>query len=62
MRRRRETGDGIEREECGTAGPRRRQALEKEEELLVRNGICLSLEEMMRATDTGGTSSSLQTR
>lgn len=58
----REAGDGIDRSGWEAAGPKKRQRLERQREYLARNGICFSLEKMVKATATGGTTLSLENR
>lgn len=54
--------DGVKRRGCDAAGMRKWQRLERERRHLVRNEICLSLEEMAKLTETGGTGLFLENR
>lgn len=54
--------DKVERNECGAAGVKKRQCLEREEGYSVRDQICWSLKKVVKATDTGQTALSLENR
>lgn len=54
--------DGVKRNECRAAGPRKRHRLEKGGQFLLRDGICLLLDKMLKAIETEKTGWSLETR
>lgn len=53
---------GVARGRCRSAGPKEQPHLERRGRCLVPDGIYLSLEGMVKATDTAGSGSSLETR
>lgn len=55
MYRVRKTEDGVDTTKFEAASPRKRHRSERGEEHLMRDGICLSLEDTVRAVDIGET-------
>lgn len=54
--------DGVEKSWCGPVGSRKRNRLQRKRDCLDRDGVRLSPGEMVKATDTGRTGFSLETR